>query len=110
MAKTFQFPMTPNVLIQINITILTCYTVVFKPAGNIKYAEAPVLLHFFEQQHILICECMESSETHHGQDTVCNFSILSSSYSPLGLHSMQMVESAKKVEHKHSKTVLIQSS
>lgn len=63
--------MTPNVLIiQINITILTCYMVAFKPAGKIKYAEAPVLLRFFEQQLVSICEGMESSETHHGQDTV----------------------------------------
>jgi len=44
--------------------------VFFKPAGKITCAKAPVLLHFLKQQHILICEGMESSETHHGQDTV----------------------------------------
>lgn len=55
---------------------------VFKPAGKINYAEAPVLLHFFELQYVSICEGMESSKIHHGQDTAYNFSVLSSSYNP----------------------------
>lgn len=82
MAKTFKFSRTSNVLIiQISVTRLTCFLVVFKQAGKIKYTEAPVLLQSFEQQHVSICDNMESSETRNGQGTVHNFSILYSSYS-----------------------------
>lgn len=73
--------MTANALIiQIKIIILTCYVVSFKPAGKIKYTEAPVLLQLFEQQHTSVCEGTESSETQHGQDTLQFFSIVL--YSP----------------------------
>lgn len=82
MAKTLKFSRTPNVLIiQISVTRLTCFLAVFKQAGKIKYTEAPVLLQSFEQRHVSICDNTESSETHHGQGTGHNFSILSSSYS-----------------------------
>lgn len=39
-----------------------------------------MLLQFFEQQHTLVCEGLESSETHHGQDIIHYFSVLSSFY------------------------------
>lgn len=70
---------------------------VFKQAGKIKYTEAPVLLQSFEQDcNVLICDNMESSETHNGQGM---YIISQYSHFPTVLsrfHSKQMMKSDKK--------------
>lgn len=104
--------MTPNVLIiQIRATILTCYVVVLKPAGKIKDAEAPVLLHFFEQQLMSICEGMNSSEAHHGQGYIISqYRLFLQSFQGFILCRWCTLQKQNQVKHRHSKAVLINSS